>query len=146
MAPTVFKTSGFRELENTLLELSTATAKRYGRKSLKDAGKPILEDYKAGTTVKSGHLVESELIGERSKLNRRQKRLTDKPGPSEIEMHIGTADPAGIQEEFGHRQAANPALTRAWDRQGGKTALRRIGKSLGASIERGARRGRPKKG
>lgn len=144
MAVTVVKTSGFRELENALLELSTATAKRYGRKALNDAADPILDAYQSRTTVKSGHLVKAEVKGRR--LNPRQRKLSPRPGPSEIEIHIGTADPAGIQEEFGGRQAANPALTPAWDQEGGRKALDRIGKSLGESIERGAKRGRPKKG
>ena len=134
------KTSGFRELENALVELATNDAKRIGRFSLRKAAKPILADFKAGTTVATGDLQESERIGTHTNLNRRQKRLTPKPGPSEIEVHVGTSDPAGILEEFGGRQAANPALTPAWDKHGGQTALRTIGKEAGAAIERAAAR------
>jgi hypothetical protein len=133
-----FKTSGFRELEDALLELTTQVAKRMGRKALRDAGKPILAAYEARTKVASGALVESENMGTR--LNKRQRKLTPRPGPSVVEIHIGTADPAGIQEEFGIRQAAHPSLTPAWDSEGGEKALARIGKSLGDSIERQARR------
>lgn len=143
MARTVFKLSGFRELENALLELSTDVARRHGRKALREAAEPILEKYKSRTKVKSGTLLRNESAGTR--LNRNQRRLSPRPGPSEVEIHIGTADPAGIQEEFGIRQAANPSLTPAWDSEGGMKALQRIGKSLGESIERSARRGRPRK-
>ncbi|MGX7926462.1 hypothetical protein ACWPMX_07800 [Tsuneonella sp. HG094] len=143
MAKSFVKTSGFRELEAALLDLSTQVARRHGRKALLDAGEPIHEAYVAKTKVKSGTLRDNANIGTR--LNRNQRRQSPRPGPSEIELHIGTADPAGIQEEFGIRQAANPSLTPAWDSEGGTRALDRIGKSLGESIERSARRGRPRK-
>lgn len=131
-----FKLEGFRELEKALLELETATAKRISNLALRKASEPILEAYKAKTTVRSGALVENETIGKR--LNPRQKRMTPRPGPSEAVVHIGTADPAGIQEEFGGRQAANPSLTPAWDSEGGRTALERLKKLLWASIGRAA--------
>lgn len=143
MAKTTITTTGFREVEEQLLGLSTQVARRHGRKALRDAGEPIHAAYLAKTKVKSGTLRDNTNIGTR--LNRSQRRRSPRPGPSEIELHIGTADPAGIQEEFGIRQAANPSLTPAWDSEGGHRALDRIGKSLGNSIERSARRGRPKK-
>jgi hypothetical protein len=140
MAKQVFKLSGFRELERNLLELATREARRLGQHALKKAAEPILADYKAKTRVRTGHLQQSDNLGPRARLNKRQKKLTPKPGPSEIEIHIGTADPAGIQEEFGGRQAANPSLTPAWDRHGGEAALEVIGKELGAGLERAAKR------
>lgn len=138
MAGSTFRTSGFRELENALLQISTEASRAIGRKALRKAGKPIHDTYKAKTKVKSGTLLDNENMGTR--LNRRQRRIAGKPGPSEIELHIGTADPAGIQEEFGQRQAANPSLTPAWDQHGGTVALGVIGKELGAGIERRAKR------
>lgn len=141
MGTTQFKVSGLRELENALLELSTQEARRIGRLALRNAGKPILADYKARTKILTGTLVDNENLGTR--LNRRQRSLTPRPGPSEIEIHIGTADPAGIMEEFGNRhQAAHPSLTPAWDAQGGEVALERIGEELGKGIERAAARAR----
>lgn len=133
-----FKFEGGRELERVLLELPAAVAKRPARFSLRKAAKPILDAYRAGTTVKSGNLVQSETMGTR--LNPRQRRLNRREGPSDVEIHIGTADPAGLQEELGIRQQANPALTRAWDAHGGEHALATIGKEMWASIERMARR------
>lgn len=135
---TQYDLKGFRELDATLQELGKSPAKRYGRKALREGGAPILTAYKARTKVKSGNLLASETMG--TKLNQRQRRMNRREGPSDVEIHIGTADPAGLQEEFGIHQAANPALTQAWDNEGGEAALNRIGKSLGQSIEKAARR------
>lgn len=135
-----FKVEGGAALDAALLDLSKIVARRLGREALAGAAEPILEAYKAGTKSVTGHLVESETAGTR--LNKRQRRLTPRPGPDELVIHIGTADPAGIQEEFGMRQAAHPALTPAWDSQGGQVAINRIGKSLGEGIERAAARAR----
>lgn len=136
---TQFKTSGLKELEAALLEMATKEAKRLGRLALRNAAKPILAEYKARTKIKTGELVSNESAGTR--LNKRQRSLTPRPGPSEIEIHIGTADPGGLMEEFGNRnQVANPALTPAWDKEGGETALRRMGDELGAGFERYAAR------
>lgn len=128
-----------KELEAALLEMATKEAKRISRLALRNAAKPILAEYKARTKVKTGELVSNESAGTR--LNKRQRSLTPRSGPSEIEIHIGTADPGGLMEEFGNRnQSANPSLTPAWDKEGGETALRRIGEELGAGIERYAAR------
>lgn len=138
MAGGTFKTKGFREFERNLMELALKDAKRVGRAAVRKPAKKILASYKAKTTVKSGNLVENEKVGTR--LTRRQRALTPRPKPSEIEIHIGTADPAGIQEEFGGRQPANPSLTPAWDEHGGANALADIGKELDAGLQRAARR------
>lgn len=138
MRSKLFSTSGFREFENGLLELATKDARRIGRRGVRKAAEPIHEAYQAGVTVKSGTLEENVNIGNR--LNKRQRAMTPRPGPSEIEIHVGTADPAGIQEELGIRQPANPALTRAWDEHGDERALKIIGDELGAGLEREAKR------
>lgn len=133
------KFEGGRELEAALAEFKRPMAKGVGRRALKKAADPILTAYKAGTTVKSGRLVESEVIG--TKLNKRQTRLNRKMGPSEVEVHVGTTDPAGIQEEFGNaHQAAHPSLRPAWDAEGGEKALDRIGDELWTDIDKTAKR------
>lgn len=133
---------GFSQLDATLLALGNAAqAKRLARVALRKAGKPILDAYKAGTTVKSGQLVGSETMGTR--LNKRQRRMTPKPGRDEVDLHIGTSDPAGIQEEFGNRhQEPHASLRPAWDQHGGLTAVGVIGRELGPAIERAAKRAR----
>lgn len=140
-----FRMEGGRALEAALAELGRPVAKRVGTRALKKAADPILKAYKAGTTVASGNLVASEVAGTR--LNKRQARINRKAGKSEVEVHIGTSDPAGIQEEFGNiNQAPHPALTPAWEREGGQKAVDRIGTELWSDIERTAARAARKKG
>lgn len=134
-----FKLTGGRELQAALLEMKRATAKAVGRRALKKAADPILDAYKAGTDRVSGDLIESEVVG--TKLNRRQARMAKRLGKSAVEVHVGTNDPAGHLEEFGGgRQAPNPALTRAWEREGGQAAVDRIATELATEIEKTARR------
>lgn len=137
------KFEGGKALERALFEVTDAVAKRIGRTALRNAARPILAAYQAATVVDSGQLVQSEVIGTRARLNRRQKKLTPRPAREELEVHVGTADPAGIQQEFGNwRQRAQPALTSAWEAEGGEAALNRIGQEMGAAIERQAARAR----
>ena len=135
-----FKFEGGRALEVALGDFEkTSIAKAVGRRALKKAADPILAAYTAGTTVKTGALVASEKIGTR--LNRTQAKLAKKLGKSAVEVHIGTNDVAGVQEEFGNvHQAAHPALRPAWDAEGGEHALERIGSELWLDIEQTATR------
>lgn len=67
--------------------------------------------------------------------------MNRKMGKSEVEIHIGTADPAGIQQEFGNvHQAAAPALRPAYDAEGGERALERIGDEMWTEIQKSADR------
>jgi HK97 gp10 family phage protein len=121
---------GGKELEAALLELGgAALAKATARRALKKAAEPILKNYQGNTVVKTGRLLGSEIIG--VKLNKRQASMNRKMGKAEVEVHIGTADPAGIQEEFGNiHQPAHPALRPAWDAEGGQVAIDRVGKEM----------------
>lgn len=139
MSKTTFRFEGARDLERALGEMKKATAKAVGRRALKKAADPILQAYKSRTVVATGTLVDNELVG--TKLNRRQTAMNRRMGRSEVEVHIGTADPAGIQQEFGNaHQRAAPALRPAWDAEGGQTALDRIGSELAIEIDRTAKR------
>jgi len=80
-------------------------------------------------------LLGNEIIGTR--LNRRQAGMNRKMGKAEVEVHVGTADPAGIQQEFGNvNQSASPALRPAWDSEGGERAMNRIGEFMWPEIDR----------
>lgn len=139
MSKTYFKLEGGRELERALGEMKKATAKAVTRRALKKAAAPIHEAYQARTVVATGTLLDNEIVGTR--LNRRQAALNRKMGKSEVEIHIGTADPAGIQQEFGNvHQRAAPALRPAWDSEGGQKAVDRIAEELGTEISRTAAR------
>lgn len=140
MARDVFSLEGGRALEAALAEFSRPMAKNVGRRALKRAADPIFKVYKANTTVASGDLIGAETVG--TKLNKRQSRLNRKnASKSAVEVHIGTADPAGIQEEFGNRhQAPNPSLSVAWAAEGGQKATTRIGEELAEDIKKTAAR------
>lgn len=134
-----FDFQGGRELDAALADFARPMAKAVGRRALKIAADPILSVYKSLTKVLTGQLERSEIIG--TKLTKRQARLNRGPGKSGVEVHIGTADPAGVQEEFGNvRQAARPALRPAWDAEGNERALGRIADALWADIAKTAAR------
>ena len=134
-----FKLTGGRELEAALAEFAKPVAKAVARRALKKAADPILKAYQANTTVATGRLQESEVAGTR--LNRRQTKLNRRLGKSEVEVHIGTADPGGLQEEFGNaHQSPHPALRPAWDAEGGQRAVDRIGAELKIDLEKTAAR------
>lgn len=130
---------GGRELERSLSEIkSVATRKNLARRALRAGAEPILRMYKSLTTVLTGRLRISSIVG--SRLNRRQSRL-NRGDKMPVEVYVGTNDPAGLQEEFGNRhQRAKGNLRKAWDAFGGRFALDIIGSVMGAEIGRAAKR------
>lgn len=132
--------TGGPELAAALAQFTTPTRRAVSRRALRKAADPILAAWKAGTKVLTGHLQESEVVG--TKLNKRQTRMNRRNlGRSEVEVHIGTNDPAGVQEEFGNaHQRAAPSLRPAWDAEGGQKAVDRIGEELWIDIEATAAR------
>lgn len=139
MARETFKLTGGRELEAALAKFSKPMAKAIARRALKRAADPILGVYQALTTIKTGNLEQSEMIG--TKLTRRQARLARRLGKSDVELHIGTSDPAGVQEEFGNaHQSPHPSLRPAWDEEGGQKAVDRIADELRGEIMKTAAR------
>lgn len=113
------KIDGLRELDRALGKLPEATAKASLRKILKEAGEPLASTARQNAPVFEGHLEESTDAGTR--LTRRQaslhrKEMKDNRDFSEV--FVGTANPAGMQEEFGNsHQSAHPWLRPAWDAQ-----------------------------
>lgn len=138
------KTEGFRELEGALSALvdmvggSRATGKNVLKRTLIKAATPIERDAAANAPVLSGSLRRDVKTGTR--LTRRQAAAARKLGKSTVEIHVGVADPAGVQTEFGNEhQAAEPWLRPAWD--GNKDqALDTIGLEMGGEIARAAGR------
>lgn len=132
---------GGKELEAAIGELGLTAAKGVARRALKKAATPIQAAWSAMAPKLSGDLKESIAIG--TKLTRRQARENRRSSPSNVEMHIGTKNPAGVQTEFGNaHQRAQPAARPAWDREGGQAALDRIGKELAVETEKAAARAR----
>lgn len=129
---------GLRELEAALAELPKATAKATLRRTLKKAAQPIADGAQGIAPKLTGQLQRSIIIGTR--LTRRQAREARREGKHFAEIHVGTADPAGVPQEFGtFKENAQPFMRPSWD--GNKDeALRIIGKELGNEIEKSAAR------
>lgn len=126
---------GGRDLEAALMDIKASTAKGIVRRALKESLMPVLEAWQRYTTKLTGHLVESETVG--TKLNRRQRGLARRLGKSQVEMYVGTSDPAGLANEFGNRhQRANPGLRPAWQAEGGQKLLDRLGPLIWEQIEK----------
>jgi hypothetical protein len=89
---------------------------------------------KAGAPYKFGDLRENLSAG--TKLTRRQASMARQFGDprSSAEIHFGTADPAGMMNEFGlGNNPVNPFFRREWE--GSKSGiLASIGRTLGDQI------------
>lgn len=133
------KIEGLRELEAALADLPRATGKNVLRRVLKKAAAPIESTAEALAPHLTGTLERNIHMGTR--LTRRQAQMVRKAdSKSSAEIHVGTADPAGIQTEFGNvNQNAEPWLRPAWD-QNKEGALNTIATDLGGEIDKAAAR------
>ncbi|HAF38070.1 MAG TPA: hypothetical protein DCG72_03715 [Gammaproteobacteria bacterium] len=136
------KVEGLRELEASLIALGNATAaKSVGRKVLRKAGKPIADAAKSlapDDPNTSKDLKASIDIG--TKLNKRQRKFARKETKSHVEIHVGTSDPAGIQQEFGNvNHGPQPFMRPAWAANKFK-ALKIIKTELSGEIVKAAKR------
>jgi HK97 gp10 family phage protein len=137
MARTV-KITGLRELEAALADLPKATGKNVLRRVLRNRAKPIETEAEANAPVLTGGLQSRIYTGTR--LTRRQAQAVKKEGKSDVEIHVGTSDPAGLATEFGnYHQAAEPWLRPAWDANV-SGVLDGIAADLGTEIEKAAQR------
>jgi HK97 gp10 family phage protein len=136
MAATTVKIEGLAELDNALSELPKATARNVLKRILKKRAEPIKEAWQAKAPKLTGHLEESIIVGPSSRLTSRQKREARGDEKFFSELHIGTADPAGLMTEFGNsHQAAEPSGRPAWESTKA-AALEGIGADLGDEIEK----------
>lgn len=136
----VFKIEGLKELEATLRELPKATARNALQRGLRKAAQPVADDWKAKAPKEEGHLEQSIIVGPSSKLTKSQRRDAAKEGRYFAEMHVGTNDPAGQQQEFGNvNHPAQPSGRPAWDQNKDK-ALATVGKDMWTEIEKAAAR------
>ena len=128
------KMEGLADLERALMELPKATGKATLRRVLKKAAAPV----EAAMVAKAPRLTGALQISIRSgtKLTKRQQRFAKKEGKSSSDIYVGTADPAGIPQEFGtFDQSAQPFARPAWEEtQDG--ALVTIATELGGEIEK----------
>jgi HK97 gp10 family phage protein len=132
------RVEGLAELEAALAELPKATGKNVLKRVLMAAAAPIEAEAAAAAPHFTGRLRRDVATGTR--LTRRQAGLARKLGRSEVEVHVGVKDPAGIQNEFGNiHQRAQPFLRPAWDANK-DGALQTIASQLGEEIEKSAAR------
>lgn len=130
------KFEGGRDLAKALEELPKATARNTLQRTLKKGGVRVQEAWQPKVPVLSGHYQHSIIVGPSSKLTSRQKRDAKKEGRFFAEMHVGTSDPAGQQNEFGNiNMPANPSGRPAWDATK-DAVLDGIGKGLAGEIEK----------
>lgn len=128
------KIEGLAALDQALIDLPKATAKATLRRVLKLAAKPV----EAAMVDKAPKLTGALKISIRSgtKLTKRQQRFAKKEGKSSSEIYIGTADPAGIPQEFGtFDQHSQPFARPAWEETQDE-ALAIISENLGDEIEK----------
>lgn len=129
---------GFKELGQALDQLPKATARNTLRRVLKKAAEPVRDAMADKAPVLTGRLKQSIVVG--TKLTSRQARDAKREGKHFAEVHVGTADPAGVVQEYGSfKEPAQPFARPAWDATS-TDALVTISTELGAEIEKAAAR------
>ncbi|WOF43772.1 HK97 gp10 family phage protein [Sphingopyxis indica] len=132
------RVDGLRELERALSQLPKTTGKNVLKRTLIKAAEPVEQAAEEKAPEFSGALKRDVKTGTR--LTRRQAATARRQGKFTAEVHVGVADPAGIQTEFGNaRQAAKPWFRPAWDSTQDQ-ALDIIKNELGGEIEKAATR------
>lgn len=132
------KIEGLAELDFALTELPKSTAKATLRRVLKKAAAPV----EAAMVAKAPRLTGALKVSIRSgtKLTKRQQRFAKKEGKSSSEIYVGTADPAGIPQEYGtFKESAQPFARPAWEATQDE-ALAIIRETLGDEIEKSRQR------
>lgn len=142
------KVEGLRELDAALGELPKATARsvlrRVGIKALEpmaETARQLAPDDPAtsGNDLKASIAVGTKLTPRQAKLNRRAIRSGEAEKHFQ-EVYMGTADPAGIQQEFGNVNHGPQAFIRPAFEQHKQGAVDIVAKELGGEIEKAAKR------
>lgn len=136
-----FRLEGARELYATFAKLPRATQRNALMRVLKEAIEPLAFAVAQKAPYETGYLAAHQFTGPTSMLNKSQRKKERRDaGKFEAMIHFGTADPAGLMNEFGTiNQAAQPFFRSEWESQ--KNAiLREIQNSLGRQIEAAGRR------
>lgn len=157
---------GGKELERALLALSTKEAQKVGRAALRSAARPIANKAKAIVRKKSGAVargitirvdrmrnnkaqlsaliyVSKKKTGYRPRRTNRKSRINGRLVAARYDYQIGSRpDVYARFLEYGRWKQgvrAFPFLRPAWESDGGRVALGRIGKELGTGLERAAK-------
>lgn len=137
-----FRMTGQRELYAKFAQLPKATQRNVLLRTLKEAIAPLAAAVTAKVPYLTGTLEEHQFTGETRQLTRRQKRMEQRADRGQFValVHFGTADPAGMMNEFGNaHQAPQPYFRQEWEAR--KVGLiTTIGEILGPQIEAAAAR------
>lgn len=142
------KTSGFKELEQAMLELPRSTAKGVARRAAKKALQPMADraaelapdDPKTGDNDLNRSIeVATKTTSRAQKEGRDEVKAFMGPNPKKIHRYS-----AAIVNEFGsHKMQAQPYMRPAWDEEAMPT-LDRLGKIMGDEIIKSVKRRRKK--
>lgn len=135
---TTVRIDGLKELEEALMDLSAATAKRQLRAAGMAALQPVADDYRDSVRRRTGDLAESAGVG--TKLTRRQAsihRKTVRDDKASVEVFAGAGGlTQAITEEFGTiDQEPQGDLRASWDKNKSQT-VSILKDELWASIEK----------
>lgn len=138
-----FQLEGVGDVLRAFDALTVPTQRNALMRVLRREIEPLAKDVEAAAPYKWGDLKENLFTGTR--LTRRQRQMMD-VGPATAELHFGTADPAGMMEEFGlANNPMRPFFRPAWEGRK-RGILDGIGRTLGTEIiragERAARKAR----
>ena len=142
---TTVHVSGLRELDAALGTLPKATAKavlrRIGIKALQPMAETARELAPDDPETGGRDLKESITVGSQSKLNPRQRQMNKRrDDKSFVEVYMGTADPAGVQQEFGNVNHGPQSFMRPAFEQNAEGAIKIVGADLGDEITKTAAR------
>lgn len=130
-----FRLDGAEELRHALGELPKATKRNALMRVLRKEIEPLAGAVKAGAPYKFGDLKANLFTG--TKLTRRQRSMAGdmfRGLKATAELHFGTADPAGMMEEFGlGHNAVHPFFRPEWEGRK-RSILDGIGRTLGDEI------------
>lgn len=136
-----FRLDGGRAVLDTLADLPKPTRRNLLMRTMRTEIEPLAAAVRAKAPYLWGDLEQGLHIGPSSKLTRRQRgQDREIMGPNAAVLHFGTADPAGMMNEFGlGNNPPQPFFRSEWEsRKMG--ILRGIGQTLGSQIEAAAAR------
>lgn len=136
---TTVRIEGLRELDAALGEFKKATAKGIMRRTAIKALQPMAETARQlapdDPATAANDLKSSITVG--TKLTPRQKRAEARAeGKSMVTVYMGTADPAGVQQEFGNVNHGPQSFMRPAFQQEARGAIDIVAKELGTEIEK----------
>lgn len=138
------KIAGLRELDASLGEMKKATARavlvRVGKAALEPMAEVARSLAPDDPETGGNDLKASIVVG--TKLNPRQKRLAKKEPKDFATVYMGTADPAGVSQEFGNVNHGPQSFMRPAFAQEARSTIERVADGLKPEIEKTAARAR----